>query len=60
MNFGNGIVEILTKSIREKSLNVISLPKFLLPEITAQLPGEVPERGVVERKPIVTTKLPKL
>ena len=36
------------------------LPKFLLPEIPAQLPGEVPEGGVAKRKPIVATKLLKL
>ena len=36
------------------------LPKLLLPEILAQLPSEVPEGGVVERKPIVATKLSKL
>ena len=36
------------------------LQKFLLPEIPAQLPGEVPEGGVAKRKPIVATKLLKL
>ena len=36
------------------------LPKFLLLEIPAQLPGEVLEGGVAERKPIMATKLLKL
>ena len=36
------------------------LLKFLLLEIPAQLPGEVPEGGVAERKPIVATKLQNL
>ena len=36
------------------------LLKFLLLEIPAQLPGEVPEGGVAERKPIVATKLRNL
>ena len=39
---------------------VMRLLKFLLPEIPAWLPSEVPEGGVTERKPIVATKLLKL
>ena len=41
-------------------ISIFSLPKFLLFKITTQLPGEVPEGRVAERKPIVVTKLSKL
>ena len=54
VNFGNIATKILTKSMRENKwcdgsgrkkirISVISLPKFLLPETTAQLPSEVPQ-----------------
>ena len=36
------------------------LQKFLLLEIPAQLPGEMPEGEVAKRKPIMATKLLKL
>ena len=41
-------------------ISIFSLPKFLLFKITTQLPGEMPEGRVAERKPIVVTKLSKL
>ena len=71
VNFGNGVAEILTKVWERKDkwcdgrrekiwILVILLLKFLLLEIPAQLPGEVLEGGVAERKPIMATKLLKL